>query len=259
MRRRCARSGWVCPRRSTTRSSGPRRSSRAGWASTRAPSPRRRSARPVHVENDANLGALAEHRRGVGRGHSELGLREDLLRCRRRDHHRQRALPRRGRHRRRDRPPDRSTSRARCAGAAAAAAWRPTPPPATCSSMMAGQLPGADLDDIFAAAREGNVSAHARPRGRRPAPGLGAGSIVNLLNPELVVVGGDMARAGELLLESARIGLRRHALDAVALTPGARLRARRAGQPRGRRAAGRGAHRPGRGLTLPELRLPSTA
>src|SRR4051794_1976008 len=24
---------------------------------------------PVHVENDANLGALAEHRRGVGRGH----------------------------------------------------------------------------------------------------------------------------------------------------------------------------------------------
>ena len=28
-----------------------------------------------------------------------------------------------------------------------------------------------------------------------------------------------MARAGELLLESARIGLRRHALDSVALTP----------------------------------------
>ena len=43
--------------------------------------------------------------------------------------------------------------------------------------------------------------------------------MVNLLNPALVVVGGDMARAGDLLLEPARIGLRRHALDAVAATP----------------------------------------
>ena len=35
----------------------------------------------------------------------------------------------------------------------------------------------------------------------------------------MVVVGGDMARAGDLLLDPARIGLRRHALDAVAHTP----------------------------------------
>ena len=49
--------------------------------------------------------------------------------------------------------------------------------------------------------------------------GWALASVVNLLNPGLVVVGGDMARAGELLLESARIGLRRHALDAVAATP----------------------------------------
>ena len=64
------------------------------------------------------------------------------------------------------------------------------------------------------------MSAQRGARGRRSAPRLGAwASIVNLLNPELVVVGGDMARAGELLLESARIGLRRHALDSVAFTP----------------------------------------
>jgi hypothetical protein len=30
----------------------------------------------------------------------------------------------------------------------------------------------------------------------------------------------DLARAGDLLLDSARVGLRRHALDAVAATPG---------------------------------------
>lgn len=36
--------------------------------------------------------------------------------------------------------------------------------------------------------------------------------IANLLNPSLVVIGGDMARAGDLLLDPVRGGLRRHAL-----------------------------------------------
>ena len=58
-------------------------------------------------------------------------------------------------------------------------------------------------------------------RSRTPGSHLGWGlaSVVNLLNPSIIVVGGDMARAGDLLLEPARIGLRRHALDAVAQTP----------------------------------------
>ena len=87
------------------------------------------------------------------------------------------------------------------------------------TSMLAGQLPGLSLDDIFAAARDGNVAAQRALEDAGLHLGWGLASIVNLLNPELVVVGGDMARAGELLLESARIGLRRHALDSVALTP----------------------------------------
>lgn len=56
--------------------------------------------------------------------------------------------------------------------------------------MMAAQFPYADLDAIFTAARDGNISAQRA-----------------------------LEDAGELLLASARIGLRRHALDTVALTP----------------------------------------
>ena len=69
------------------------------------------------------------------------------------------------------------------------------------------------------------ATATSRPSARSRTPAsTSAGrlaSVVNLLNPAVVVVGGEMARAGELLLESARIGLRRHALDSVALDPGA--------------------------------------
>ena len=89
----------------------------------------------------------------------------------------------------------------------------------TVQSMMAGQLPGATLDDIISAARDGNVSAQRAFEDAGLHLGWGLASIVNLLNPAVVVIGGDMARAGDLLLESARMGLRRHALDSVALTP----------------------------------------
>ena len=84
---------------------------------------------------------------------------------------------------------------------------------------MADQLPGAGFDDIVEAARDGNVSAQRTLEDAGLHLGWGLASIVNLINPAVVVVGGDMARAGDLLLESARIGLRRHALDAVAATP----------------------------------------
>ena len=85
--------------------------------------------------------------------------------------------------------------------------------------MMALQLPGASVDDIVRAGRAGNVSALRALEDAGLHLGWALASVVNLLNPALVVVGGDMARAGELLLEPARIGLRRHALDAVAATP----------------------------------------
>ncbi|MFD1859209.1 ROK family transcriptional regulator [Aeromicrobium camelliae] len=47
--------------------------------------------------------------------------------------------------------------------------------------------------------------------------GRAAAALAQILGPELIVVGGDMAEAGELLLAGVRDGLRRHALEPIAL------------------------------------------
>ena len=85
--------------------------------------------------------------------------------------------------------------------------------------LMSSQMPGATIDEVVAAAQNGNASALRSLEDASFHLGWGIGSLVNILNPSIVVVGGDLARAGELLLEPARVGLRRHALDAVASTP----------------------------------------
>jgi predicted NBD/HSP70 family sugar kinase len=173
---------------------------------------------PVHVENDANLGALAEHRRGVGRGHSSSvfvkissGVGAGIIIDNELFHGAGGTAGEIG-----HLTLDEQGPLCRCGSRGCLEAYTST---GNVLSMLAGQLPGADLDAVVAAARDGNVSAQRALEDAGLHLGWGLASIVNLLNPELVVVGGDMARAGELLLESARIGLRRHALDSVALTP----------------------------------------
>jgi predicted NBD/HSP70 family sugar kinase len=85
--------------------------------------------------------------------------------------------------------------------------------------MMSEQLPAAGIDDIIGAARNGNVAALRvfEDAGLRLAWGLAA--VTNLVNPGVILVGGDMSHAGDLLLESARRGLRRHVLPGAADTP----------------------------------------
>ncbi|MFZ2503391.1 MAG: ROK family transcriptional regulator [Nocardioides sp.] len=172
----------------------------------------------VHVENDANLGALAEHRQGVARGHdtsvfvkisSGIGagliLNNQLFRG------------------------DDGTAGeighltldeqgpvCRCGSRGCLETYASV---STLQTMMATQLPGASLDTIVAAARDGNISALRSLEDAGLHLGWGLAAVVNLLNPSTIVVGGDMARAGEFLLGPVRIGLRRHALDAVATTP----------------------------------------
>ncbi len=173
---------------------------------------------PVHVENDANLGALAEHRRGVGRGHSSSvfvkissGVGAGIIIGNELFHGAGGTAGEIG-----HLTLDEQGPLCRCGSRGCLEAYTST---VNVLAMLAGQLPGEDLEGIVAAAREGNVSAQRALEDAGLHLGWGLASIVNLLNPEVVVVGGDMARAGELLLESARIGLRRHALDSVALTP----------------------------------------
>ena len=173
---------------------------------------------PVHVENDANLGALAEHRLGVGRGQDSsvfvkissgvgagIVIRNELFR-----------------------------GTAGSAGEIGHLTFDEQGPLCRCGSrgcletytsvgavqsMIGGQLPDATLDDIVRAAADGHVSARRAFEDAGLHLGWGLAAVVNLMNPGIVVIGGDMARAGDLLLESVRIGLRRHALDPVALTP----------------------------------------
>ncbi|MEZ0579483.1 ROK family protein [Nocardioides sp. MH1] len=173
---------------------------------------------PVEVDNDANLGALAEHRVGAGRGldssvcvkissgvGSGIIINNELFR-----------------------------GTAGSAGELGHLTFDEQGPLCRCGSrgcletytsvgavqsMIAGQLPDATLDDIVAAARRGDVSARRALEDAGLHLGWGLAAIVNILNPSVIVVGGEMARAGDLLLESVRIGLRRHALDPVALTP----------------------------------------
>lgn len=173
---------------------------------------------PVHVENDANLGALAEHRHGVGRGHDSSvfvkissGVGAGIIINNQLFHGAGGTAGEIGHLTLNEQGP-----LCRCGSRGCLEAYTSTE---TVLAMMAGQLPGARLDDIVAAAQQGNVGAQRALEDAGLHLGWGLASIVNLLNPSIVVVGGDMARAGELLLESARIGLRRHALDSVALTP----------------------------------------
>ncbi|MBA2476865.1 MAG: ROK family protein, partial [Actinobacteria bacterium] len=72
--------------------------------------------------------------------------------------------------------------------------------------------PEVDSRELVRLAQEGDEAARAvlREVGRRL--GSGIGSLVNIFNPELVVLGGGFAAAGELLLEPAREVLAREAL-----------------------------------------------
>ena len=173
---------------------------------------------PVHVENDANLGALAEHRRGVGRGHDtsvfvkiSSGVGAGIIIDNQLFHGSSGSAGEIGHLTLDDQGP-----LCRCGSRGCLEAYTSV---GTVQAMMADQLPGAAFDEIVEAARTGNVSAQRTLEDAGLHLGWALASIVNLINPAVVVVGGDMARAGDLLLESARIGMRRHALDTVAATP----------------------------------------
>jgi predicted NBD/HSP70 family sugar kinase len=174
--------------------------------------------RTVHVENDANLGALAEHRRGLGRGHDNvvfvkvssgvgagLVLHGEIFRG-------TNGMAGEIGHL----TLDDQGPLCRCGSRGCLETYAAT---GAALAMMAQQLPGAGIDDIIEAAKAGNVSALRvfEDAGMHLAWGLAA--VTNLVNPGVILVGGDMSHAGDLLLDSARLGLRRHVLFGAAATP----------------------------------------
>jgi glucokinase len=73
--------------------------------------------------------------------------------------------------------------------------------------------PGADARTLVAEAERGHVGAVAALAEMGAALGAGLASLVNVLEPELIVVGGGFAAAGELLLGPARAVLARDGLE----------------------------------------------
>jgi predicted NBD/HSP70 family sugar kinase len=172
----------------------------------------------VQVENDANLGALAEHRHGHGRGHANvifvkvssgvgagLILDNQLFRGSAGTSGEIGHLTL-----------DEQGPLCRCGSRGCLEAYAAT---GTALTMMADQMPGAGVGAIIEAAQQGNVSALRVFEDAGLHLGWGLATVTNLLNPDVILVGGDMAHAGELLLESARLGLRRHVLAGTSSTP----------------------------------------
>ena len=177
----------------------------------------RRLDLPILVDNDANLGALAEAAFGAGRDAKDLvylkissGIGAGL-----------------------------------CSTAACTAAPRASPASsATCSSTPTGPVcrcgnrgcletdraartrslellrrshgDGLDGREIVRLAREGDLGCRRVIADAGRAIGKAAAMLVNVLNPELLIVGGDLADAGELLLDGVRESLERSALPTAA-------------------------------------------
>ena len=177
---------------------------------------------PVHLDNDANLGALGEHRQGVGRGHRNVvfvkvssGVGAGLILD---------GQIFRGAHGTAGEighlTLDEQGPLCRCGSRGCLEAYAAT---GSAITMMGSQGPGADLshgiDGVIKAAQQGDVAARRVFEDAGLHLGWGLATVTNLLNPDVIAVGGDMSHAGDLLLDPARVGLRRHALAGAASTP----------------------------------------
>lgn len=169
---------------------------------------------PAHIENDANLGALAEHHRGAGVGHEDMvyikvssGVGAGMIL--------------RGRLFRGANGTageighltiDEQGPFCRCGSRGCLEAYASV---GMAQAALGSQMPGAGIDEIVAAAKDGNVSALRMFEDAGLHLGWGLAMLANLVNPSAIVVGGDMSRAGALLLDAIHIGMRRHALASV--------------------------------------------
>jgi len=174
-------------------------------------------ATPVLIENDANLGALAEWRHGRGRGHRNIvfvkassGLGAGLILDGELFRGSDGTAGEIGHVTLDERGP-----LCRCGSRGCLEAYVSS---RTALALMDEHMPGADLDAVIAAARSGDVAARRAIEDAGLHLGWGLAALINLVAPELVIVGGDMARAGDLLIEPALTGVRRHALPDAAPT-----------------------------------------
>jgi predicted NBD/HSP70 family sugar kinase len=88
----------------------------------------------------------------------------------------------------------------------------------TVKQLLAVQHPNATFAEIVAAARVAESASRRVIEDAGRQLGWGLATVANLLDPTCIVVGGDMAQAGDMLLDAIRVGLRRHALGSLGAT-----------------------------------------
>jgi predicted NBD/HSP70 family sugar kinase len=171
--------------------------------------------RPVHVDNDANFGALAEHRRGAGVGHPTMvfvkvssGVGAGLVLSGRLFRGAGGTAGEIG-----HLTLDEQGPLCRCGSRGCLEAYAAS---GTAEAMMADQIPRATVSDIVEAGRTGHMGALRVFEDAGLHLGWGLAMVANLINPSAIIVGGDMSQAGDMLLDPVRVGLRRHALASVA-------------------------------------------
>ncbi|MEW6524770.1 MAG: ROK family protein [Bacillota bacterium] len=176
---------------------------------------------PVFIDNDVNVATLGEHRLGAGRGYRNLimvtigtGIGAGLVVEGRLYRGPGGSAGELGHV-----PVDpagqvcncgnRGCLETTCSGPAMArrAAQLVTP-----SSMLWRRHQPLDARAVFEAARCGDQLALELVRETAAWLGMGLAGVVNLLNPELIIVGGGVAAAGGLLLEPLRENIKRRAL-----------------------------------------------
>jgi predicted NBD/HSP70 family sugar kinase len=161
---------------------------------------------PVAVDNDANLGALAELSLGAGRGAADLiylkvssGIGAGLVLDGRLHHGASGIAGELGHVQLR-----RDGVVCRCGNRGCLETVRPVLGPDL-------TLPGA-----LELARAGHVAVRRVLADAGRAVGRAVADLCNMLNPEAIVVGGDLSRAGDALLEGVREAVDRYALPAAA-------------------------------------------
>ncbi len=171
--------------------------------------------RPVHVDNDANLGALAEHRRGAGVGHPTMvfvkvssGVGAGLVLSGKLFRGAGGTAGEIG-----HLTLDEQGPLCRCGSRGCLEAYAAS---GTAEAMMSHQIPNATVGDIVEAGRTGHMGALRVFEDAGLHLGWGVAMLANLINPSAIIVGGDMSQAGDMLLDPVRVGLRRHALASVA-------------------------------------------
>lgn len=186
-----------------------------GWVGVKADAvSAQRLGRPVVIDNDANLGAVAEYRRGAGAGHPFMvflkvssGVGAGIIVDGRVFRGGAGTAGEIG-----HLTLDETGPVCRCGNRGCLEAYASV---TTVKELLATQHPGATFSEIVTAARVGDNASRRVIEDAGRQLGWAMAMVANLINPTCLVVGGDMAQAGDMLLDAIRAGMRRHAVGSV--------------------------------------------